>query len=74
MSKRYKIVVTEIGLEKRVVESEWKEGAGATDENPHKYGYTPEIEAHRSYERDVYQQTVDDLDLAKLVSVVNGIN
>ena len=67
--KRYKITIEEIGQEVRTVGATWERGAGATSEE---YGYTPEIEATRSYERQIYEQTVDTLDVAALVGVVNG--
>lgn len=68
MQKRYKIVVTECGEEVRTVGREWRLGG---EGDPEAYGYTPETQATREYSRDVYEQTVDDLDLAALVSVVN---
>ena len=71
--KRYVISVKEIGQELKVIERQWEQGAEPTDGNPNGWGYTPEIEATRSYAREVFQQTVDELDLAALVSVVNGI-
>ena len=37
------------------------------------YGYTPEQDVTVTREREVYTQRVENLDLAKLVAVVNGI-
>ncbi|KIC38137.1 hypothetical protein RA27_20415 [Ruegeria sp. ANG-R] len=68
MQKRYVITVTEIGEEKRIVGRQWKEGAG--DGGSH--GYTPETEATRDYEREIFKQTVPDLDLSKLVITINS--
>ena len=70
MQKRYKITIEEIGQEEKKIGCEWEMGAG---EAPTEYGYTPEITATRDYSREVYQQTVNDLDLSAVVAVINGI-
>lgn len=65
---RYKVVITEIGQEKRTVGATWEQGAGEGDE----WGYTPEIEATRDYEREVFRQELKELDLPKLVLAINA--
>lgn len=67
MQKRYVITVTEIGEERRMIGREWQNGAGEDGA----FGYTPEVEATRKYEREIYKQTVAELDLPKLVTTIN---
>ena len=68
MTKRYKITITETGQETRIIGNDWKEGA---HENGQSFGYTPEIEATLDYERQLYQQHVDELDLKAVINAVN---
>jgi hypothetical protein len=65
--KRFKITIEETGQETRLVGAQWKQGAGESGE----YGYTPEIETVRDYERTVYVQHIDSLDLAAVIAAVN---
>ena len=37
------------------------------------YGYTPKIEREVTEEREIYTQTVDDLDLAAVIIAVNKL-
>ncbi|MEH6522316.1 hypothetical protein [Sulfitobacter sp.] len=66
----FKITIEEIGQEVRTIGAKWELGAGET---PSGYGYTPEIETTADFERKIYEQTVDELDMPSLVSVVNKI-
>lgn len=68
--KRFTVTVTEIGQEVRQVGKKWQRGAG---ESPDEYGYAPEIETICDYEREVYRQNVDELDLTAVISAVNGL-
>ena len=54
------------------VEKSGKEWRKISDE-PDVYGYTPEIEKTIQREITVYEQTVVNLDMAKLVQIVNGL-
>lgn len=67
MQKRYVITVKEIGEERRTIGSTWEKGAGEDGA----FGYTPETEATRDYEREIFKQTVAELDLPKLVTTIN---
>ncbi|NDV53861.1 hypothetical protein [Salipiger sp. PrR003] len=69
--KRYKITIEEIGEEVRTIGKNWERGAGGS---PEEFGYTPETQATRQYSRTIYEQTVEDLDMASVVSVVNGLS
>ena len=69
MPNRYQITITEIGEETCTIGKTWERGAGA---DAAEYGYTPETQATRQYKRDVYQQTVAELDIAALVKIVNS--
>ncbi len=66
--KRYTITINEVGQETRHVGGTWEMGAG---DNEKSYGYTPEIQAMRDYERTIYTQHVDDLDLKAVIAAVN---
>lgn len=69
-SKRYRIIIREIGTERKILPKEWHKGAGPSGEE---YGYAPEVETFVDYELNIYEQTVDNLDLPAVVSVVNKI-
>ncbi len=66
--KRYTITINEVGQETRAVGGTWRLGAGDT---PEAYGYTPEADATCDYERTIYTQQVDDLDLKAVIAAVN---
>jgi hypothetical protein len=68
---RYKITIEEYGQEVAIIEKRWVRGAGAT---PDEYGYAPETEGTQNYQRTIYEQTVENLDMAAVVSVVNGLS
>ena len=72
MNRRFKIKVFEIGHEKKIVGREWE--YGGNPEKPDEFGYTPEVEATRPYERKIFEQHANDLDLAALVAVINGLS
>jgi hypothetical protein len=65
---RYVVTVTAVIERVEKAGKEWQKLSAAPDAP---YGYTPEIEKTVQREVEVYQQRVDQLDLAKLVAVVN---
>jgi protoporphyrinogen oxidase len=74
---RYRIVVTalvereeKVGKDWAVISQEVKEG---TDKVVNVTGYTPEILKTLQKDVMVYEQCVENLDMAALVKVVNGI-
>lgn len=70
MHQRFTITINAKGQEKTVSRSEWVPKAHGSAG----YEYTPEIEATRPYEREIYSQTVDDIDLAAVIKAVNGLD
>lgn len=85
---RYKITVQRTAVEVTLKPSEWtvlkqveeeRDSRFVTEESPaltatfDKSGYTPEILTRDVVEREIYSQTVEELDLPALVSVVNGL-
>lgn len=74
-ASRYKVAVSALIVEERTTSSEWGTievtGEGATRHQ--KNGFLPEHTKRIEQERQIYEQTVDELDMAALVSVVNGI-
>jgi len=70
----YKITIVEIGTDERFNGQDWEQGAGKlTPDNKNSYGYTPRITKTCSYEKTIYEQTVEKLDLSAVVYVVNNI-
>jgi len=69
---KYKITIEKADWVKRVAGRDWAIIGGAA-ENPER-GYTPEIEKTVWEHNEIYTQTVEDLDLAKVVAVVNGLD
>lgn len=67
MTKRYVIKVLEIGQEPKIVGGTWQRGAGKT---PEEYGHTPQIEMVVDYEREIYEQTVAELDVPAVIRAV----
>lgn len=69
----FRIVITEITTETVTRLREWKP-QGHTKESETKYGYTPEIQEQKEVPRMRYDQLVDELEIAKVVAVVNRIS
>lgn len=67
---RYLITITEIGQERRTIGRRWMLGAGKTNAE---YGYAPEVDTVAEYEREIYRQGVDELDLSTVILAVNGL-
>ena len=70
MTKHFKIKITETGQEPRIIGGRWEKGAGETPED---YGYTPQTEAMCDYERVVFAQKTDHLDLRHVIAAVNNL-
>lgn len=74
---RYKVTVTATFEQTENVGKDWKEidqtVQDGTDKLKPVYGYTPEIQKTVRRDMQVYEQTVDQLNLAALVGVVNGL-
>jgi hypothetical protein len=69
--KRYKITITEIGVETQICGKNWAQGADPEKEDG--WGYTPEIEKQVNVERKVFEQDTDDLNLVDVIKAVNGL-
>ena len=67
---RYKVTVSAV-VER--VEMAGKEWARVSADPASHFAYTPEIEKVVRREVSIYEQSVDTLDMAALVLVVNGI-
>lgn len=85
---RYKITVQRTAVEVTLKPSEWgvvkqveeeRDSRFVSETEPSltsvvdKRGWIPEILTRDVVEREIYSQTVDEIDLAALVSVVNGL-
>lgn len=76
--QRYKVTVEAIVTTTKTVGHEWATIAhepipGTDGKTKPILGYTPQVEKSTTEVCKVYEQSVDSLDLAALVSVVNGI-
>lgn len=69
MSKRYRIVIEETGIETVICGKQWKPVCEGGE-----YAYTPEIEKKQDVTRVIYTQDTDSLDLIKVIKAVNGID
>ncbi len=67
---KYKITVVATVERVEVCGKEWQR---QTAEDNSKYAYTPEIEKTVRRDVEVYQQTVDSLDLVEVICAVNSI-
>lgn len=65
----YRVKVEKAEYVTRKAGKEWK----IIDKDQH-YGYTPEIEKEVWETNEIYNQLVNDLNMAALVSVVNKLN
>jgi len=75
---RYKVTVTALLERVEITSPEWTTiGQEFKPENLEKpvsvYGHTPEVKKTVRKEVAIYDQSVDNLDMAALVKVVNGI-
>jgi len=71
---RYKIIITELGEERKIIPREWVAGAAdVTEKRPSGMGYAPEVETLVEVERKVLEQNVSDLDLIAVIKAVNNI-
>lgn len=75
---QFKVTVTAIIEREQTVGKDWaviaKEPKTPDDKiASEKYGYTPEITKVVRKDQQIFEQTVDALDMAALVGVVNGL-
>jgi hypothetical protein len=75
---RYKVTVTAVTERREISGGQWTVVdkvpiSEDSDKLKEVYGYTPEIEKTVRAESQIYEQTVEQLDMASLVSVVNGL-
>lgn len=68
----YTIKIKQVREVRRNIGAKW-ERVGTNPDNTPQYGYTPEIETFVTQEVEIYEQTVDSLNIADVVSVVNGL-
>jgi hypothetical protein len=67
----YKITIEETKAVTKIVGRNWE--VVKRVDNTHDYGYTPEIEKTVKETTEIYQQIVDDLDLAAVIIAVNKL-
>ncbi len=81
---KYRIIIERASQDKTVVGREWKiigqERVPVDESVPDKYytkdvyGYTPEVETIKDTQETIYDQLVEDLDIPKVIAVINNIN
>jgi hypothetical protein len=71
----FKVTIEETKIETKVTGNEWKVVAQKEEDGNQTpiYGYTPEIERRVEVERKVFEQTVEQLDIAAVIATINGL-
>lgn len=70
---KYTVTVEAEVVETAIIGKRWEKGGPIERSESSEYGYTPEVESTVTKKIDIYTQTVETLDMASLVRVVNGI-
>lgn len=65
----YKITITQTRLEETIKPRSWEKGASI--ENAEGYGYAPEVIETKNVERELYTQSVAELDIKAVIKAVN---
>jgi len=70
---KYKITIIKLDT-KKVVEEEWEKIAdtGNEGDNGHVYGYV-EKNTERKIEETILEQTLDDIDIPKVIKALNNL-
>lgn len=69
----YKVTITQVRTESTIKGKEWVQGAAQTPDEPNKWGYTPQVIEIKDVTREIYSQSVEDLDIEAVVRAVNKI-
>ena len=67
------ITIRETRVQEKVRGKDWRV-VGKDENKDDKYGYTPEITKSVEVDTQVFEQSVDNLDLVKVVKAINGID
>ena len=68
----YKITIEETKEVTKWARREWKQGVDPAN-GEHGFGYTPMIENIEIERRNIYEQTVEELDLVAVIATINNI-
>ena len=68
----FTVTITKTTIEEKPAGKEWQVVSGSKENKDHEWGYTPEIMKKKEVELKVYEQTVDEMDITRVISAVNG--
>lgn len=74
-TKKYVILIKETSYETVIEGRDWVSGAGDKEPTEHErnYGYSPEIKKQKLITKTVFEQTVAEFDMKKVIKAVNNI-
>lgn len=70
---KYTVTVSAEVERTRIIGKKWERGGYINAKEGGEYGYTPEVESTVSEDVELYRQSVEVLDVAALVAVVNKL-
>lgn len=74
MTKRYEITITETVVETVVLPAEWVQGGVQEKDHPESnWGWCSEKETRQTVTREIYNQSVESLDLREVIYAVNAM-
>ena len=68
----FTVTITKTTIEERPAGKDWEVVKGSRADKDMEYGNTPEIVKKREVEQKIYEQTVDEIDITRVISAVNG--
>ena len=68
----FKVEITEITVEEVFAGKEWKPTGKKDEHGVIEHAYTPEITKKKKVERKVYEQTVDKMNIRRVIEAVNS--
>ena len=68
----FTVTITKTTIEEKPAGKEWKVVKGSTVDRTAEYDYTPEIVKKKEVEQKIYEQTVEEIDVTRVISAVNG--
>ena len=71
---KYQVKIIEHGEKEQTERGEYQRGiCTKTADNEEGWGYTPSTQEMREYNETIFDQTVDSLDIASTIAVINGL-
>lgn len=67
----FTVTITKTTIEERPAGKEWQVVKGCRAEGTAEYGYTPEIVKKKEVDLKIYEQTVNEIDVKRVIDAVN---